>query len=434
MLGEPGAGPSLGCFELIKIHLGLQRPPWPTTRTIPVGPASKATFQSKRWSLKALYGNNRIRNFRYHWYSFVFENLYDQFQRIANFYFVCVAIVQVFTDTPVSPLTSILPLTFVMLLAMIKAGYEDFLRHRADREVNNIPIQIVGEDGQLVTKLAYEITVGDIVLQRANDVFPCDMVLLSTSETTGECYVTTASLDGETNLKKFNAVTATLGIDDPMGFAFNFKGKISCQQPVDDFYTFYGKITVDMNDFKSTEPLSHECLLLRGARLRNTDFVYAVAVYTGPDTKMSLNSKGKQTKYSQIERKLNVFLVVFLALLVLTSAYCESNAYKMRLDDSWFVQLHNVSVWQAVQSNLGFIILFNFIIPISLYVTIELIKFFGSGFFMQDLQMYDAENDVAALANTSDIIEELGQVRIALMSFPCTVHLRMITKRETSRV
>ncbi|KAM7542982.1 hypothetical protein Aperf_G00000004967 [Anoplocephala perfoliata] len=398
------------CWRNLQIKLGIRRPPWPDNRKIPVGPVSQSNFVPETYSLSKLYGDNEISTSRYTWYGFVFQNLEEQTQRIANFYFLCIAIVQLFTDSPVSPVTSILPLAFVILLTMVKQGYEDLLRHRADREINNAPVQIVGLDGKLVDKKASEIVVGDIVLMRSNETFPCDLVLLSSSESNGECYVTTASLDGETNLKRFVAVSATKHLDSPEELANQLEGTIICQQPVDDFYKFYGKITVEITGTEINEPLGPECLLLRGARLRDTDFVYGVAVYTGPDTKMSLNSKGKQTKYSQVERQLNNFLVFILGFLIFISILFTILQFSLRPYDAWYIYLVKPTTWIVVQEFLGFLVLFNYIIPISLYVTIEFQKFFGSMFFGWDLQMYDSEIDQPALVNTSDILEELGQV------------------------
>ncbi len=53
-------------------------------------------------------------------WNFIPKNLLEQFQRVANFYFLCVAIVQFFIDTPVSPVTSVLPLAFVVTVTAIK--------------------------------------------------------------------------------------------------------------------------------------------------------------------------------------------------------------------------------------------------------------------------------------------------------------------------
>lgn len=43
--------------------------------------------------------------------------------------------------------------------------------------------------------------VGDVVLIKEDETFPCDLILLSTSREDGTCFVTTASLDGESSHK-----------------------------------------------------------------------------------------------------------------------------------------------------------------------------------------------------------------------------------------
>ena len=53
--------------------------------------------------------------------------------------------------------------------------------------------------------------VGDIVRVDRNQQFPCDLVLLSSSNSTGKCFVMTANLDGETNLKPLFASKETKG-------------------------------------------------------------------------------------------------------------------------------------------------------------------------------------------------------------------------------
>ena len=67
---------------------------------------------------------------------------------------------------------------------------------------------------------------------------------------------------------------------------------------------------------------------------------------------------------------------------------------------------------QILQDSLSFMVLYNYIIPISLYVTIELQKFVGSFFLVWDIQLYDEETDQPAKCNSSDLNEELGQVSL----------------------
>lgn len=68
---------------------------------------------------------------------------------------------------------------------------------------------------------------------------------------------------------------------------------------------------------------------------------------------------------------------------------------------------------------LSFMVLFNFIIPVSMYVTVEMQKFLGSFFISWDKEMYDEEIKEGALVNTSDLNEELGQVRTSSVCICC---------------
>lgn len=63
-------------------------------------------------------------------------------------------------------------------------------------------------------------------------------------------------------------------------------------------------------------------LLYRGARLKNTKWVFGLAIYTGKNTKIMLNSESSSVKMSQIENKVNkilaiILLIQFIACLII---------------------------------------------------------------------------------------------------------------------
>ena len=144
----------------------------------------------------------------------VFRNLFEQFRRIANFYFLIVGFVQLLIDSPVSPFTSISPLVLIVAVTMMKQGYEDFMRHNADRVINRKLVTKIDPNGVLQIP-SEKIEVGDIVCVEDGDEFPCDMLILSSSNPKGKVSIMTANLDGETNLKTQSAPNETRELNQP---------------------------------------------------------------------------------------------------------------------------------------------------------------------------------------------------------------------------
>lgn len=60
---------------------------------------------------------------------------------------------------------------------------------------------------------------------------------------------------------------------------------------------------------------------------------------------------------------------------------------------------------------LTFVILYNNLIPISLQVTLEMVRFLQAIFINMDIEMYHEETNTPAMARTSNLNEELGQIK-----------------------
>ncbi|CAB1325381.1 unnamed protein product, partial [Coregonus sp. 'balchen'] len=280
----------------------------------------------------------------------------------------------VIVDTPTSPVTSGLPLFFVITVTAIKQGYEDWLRHKADNEVNKYLVTVL-EDGRRARKESEKI---------------------KSSREDETCFVTTASLDGESNHKTHYTVP------DTEKNLESLSATIECEQPQPDLY-------------KSLGP---ENLLLKGATLKNTQKIYGVAVYSGMETKMALNYQGKSQKRSAVEKSINSFLLVYLCILVSKALVCTTLKYVWQSrpgqDEPWYNQKtqkeKDTNLYLKMFTDfLSFMVLFNFIIPVSMYVTVEMQKFLGSFFITWDKDFFDPEIQEGALVNTSDLNEELGQ-------------------------
>uniref|UniRef100_A0A665UV91 Phospholipid-transporting ATPase n=1 Tax=Echeneis naucrates TaxID=173247 RepID=A0A665UV91_ECHNA len=373
---------------------------------------------------------NRLIIFYTIW-NFVPKNLFEQFRRIANFYFLIIFLVQLMIDTPTSPVTSGLPLIFVITVTAIKQGYEDWLRHNADNEVNGAPVFVV-RSGSLVQTRSKNIRVGDIVRVAKDETFPADLVLLSSDRADGTCHITTASLDGETNLKVCVCTHAHLE---------SLQAVVECQQPEADLYSTIHLSLCLFCVCSCVRPLGPENLLLRGARLKNTKEIFGVAVYTGMESKMALNYKCKSQKRSAVEKSMNTFLIIYLGILLFEAILSTILKYAWQAEDKWDEPFYNQKTEQERNSSpilkfisdfLAFLVLYNFIIPISLYVTVEMQKFLGSFFIGWDLDLYHEESDEKAQVNTSDLNEELGQVEYVFTDKTGTLTENEMQFRECS--
>ena len=273
-----------------------------------------------------------------------------------------------------------------------KQAYEDFLRYRADNMVNKSMVTVI-RDGIEVDIRCEDITAGDLVRVSRDCDVPCDLILLKSSDD-GKCFVTTANLDGETNLK---TLVKPKGLPDYESSKLHTLGVIECEQSHTDLYSFNGRIELPSNINRISViptdmelqtglhsiPLMAENLMLRGSRVRNTEWAIACAVYTGQTTKLALNSKITKNKMSSSEQFINKYLYFFIILLlaIVTVSYFMKRYYDLHHPEHnlYLRQIFNDYVVSSfLQDYFSFLILFNFLIPISMYVTIEMHKFIGN--------------------------------------------------------
>uniref|UniRef100_A0A663MNF9 ATPase phospholipid transporting 8B3 n=1 Tax=Athene cunicularia TaxID=194338 RepID=A0A663MNF9_ATHCN len=158
---------------------------------------------------KKKYAGNAIRTAKYNIFTFLPLNLYEQFHRTANVYFVFVILLQTFPEISTVPwYTLLFPLSCLLTIRGLRDLIDDIGRHQSDRNINSRPCEILS--GKSFRRQKWrDICVGDIVRLRKEDFVPADMLLLCSSEPSSLCYVETAEIDGETNLKFRQALLAT---------------------------------------------------------------------------------------------------------------------------------------------------------------------------------------------------------------------------------
>ncbi|GAB2220643.1 hypothetical protein Drorol1_Dr00008305 [Drosera rotundifolia] len=365
------------------------------------------------------YANNYVKTTKYTPATFIPKALFEQFRRVANFFFLLTGILAFTPLAPYSSTSAIVPLVFVIGVSMVKEGIEDWRRKQQDIEVNNRKVKVHRGNGVFEYMQWRHLRVGDVVKVEKDEFFPADIILLSSSYEDAICYVETMNLDGETNLKLKQALEATSSLSEDSNFA-DFKAIVRCEDPNANLYSFVGTM-----DIETQYPLSPQQLLLRDSKLRNTDYVYGVVVFTGHDTKVMQNSTDPPSKRSRIERKMDYIIYFMFGMLCLISFIGSIFFGIWTRDDlrnnamtSWYLRPDDTTVYfnpkrAALAAFLHFLtalMLYSYFIPISLYVSIEIGKLLQTHFINNDIQMYHEESDKPAHARTSNLNEELGQV------------------------
>ncbi|KAJ7963207.1 Phospholipid-transporting ATPase [Quillaja saponaria] len=310
----------------------------------------------------------------------------------------------------------IAPLAFVVGLSMAKEALEDWNRFLQDVKVNNRKANVHKGNGIFGLRPWQKIKVGDVVKVQKDQFFPADLLLLSSSYEDGICYVETMNLDGETNLKVKRSLEVTLPLDNDEAFK-DFTGTIQCEDPNPNLYTFVGNLEYERQVF----PVDPGQILLRDSKLRNTAYVYGVVIFSGHDSKVMQNATKSPSKRSTIEKKMDYiiyFLFVLLILISLVSSVAFAIQTKLETPDRWYLKPEeagdqynpNDPALAGFYHMITALMLYGYLIPISLYVSIEVVKVLQATFINQDIQMYDEETGVPAQARTSNLNEELGQV------------------------
>ncbi|XP_068958549.1 phospholipid-transporting ATPase VB isoform X2 [Petaurus breviceps papuanus] len=364
-----------------------------------------------------LYSGNRIHTTKYTLLNFLPRNLFEQFHRWANLYFLFLVILNWMPSIEVFHREiTMLPLAIVLLIIMVKDGMEDYKKYRFDQEINSSNIQIYEKkEKDYMQRHWKDVRVGDFVQLQCNEIIPADILLLFSSDPSGVCHLETANLDGETNLKQRRVVKG-FWHQEPRFEPELFQNKIVCEKPNNNLSKFKGYME---HPDQTRTGFNSESLLLRGCTIRNTEVVVGIVIYAGHETKAMLNNSGPRYKRSKIERRMNIdifFCVGILFLMCLIGAIGHS-LWKGTFSEIPLFDVPDANgsfpsvALQSFYMFLTMIILLQTLIPISLYVSIELVKL-GQVFFLHnDIDLYDEEVDLSIQCRALNITEDLGQIQ-----------------------
>ncbi|GAA5886239.1 hypothetical protein JCM6882_001576 [Rhodosporidiobolus microsporus] len=279
-----------------------------------------------------------------------------------------------------------------------------------------------------------KLEVGDVVLLKENDQIPADVVVLSTSDADGVCFVETKNLDGETNLKPRKALKATMGIGNEEDVE-HARFWVDSEPPHANLYSYNGVVrwrsredkvgmehpVVEHQERRESEEMQEAVtineLLLRGCALRNTKWVIGLVVFTGADTKIMLNQGETPSKRSKIEKETNFNVICNFVVLILLCVGCAVGGGIYDQQDGRSAEYYerggeytSSAVGNAFITFGAALVLFQNIVPISLVITVELVKTIQAFFIYSDIDMYYEPLDHPCVPKTWNISDDLGQI------------------------
>lgn len=407
-------------------------------------------FSQEQLSAATSHCDNHVRTTKYTALTFVPLNLFEQFHRVANVYFLFFVILQLFpTIRQINVFIAAIPLLLVLAISAFKDAVEDNIRRRLDRDFNSrkclsLPAfqnwnerqnqkkpagccaakkktaEAVTVDGigsaQMLTWS--HLRVGDVVAISDGEPIPADVVVLYTSKDDGRCFVETREIDGESNLKVKEALLSLEHFQNSAGCSY----RLECEPPNSDLYSFAGNLHIaSSSESASAISVAIENVLLRGSTLQNTKYVIAMIAYTGHESKILVSSGKIHLKRSNIERKLNPMVILNVLILIVLCAvvailrtiysgnYNSSNApYSFLTFSATFWKGDNPE--SGILTFLSCTLLLNSVVPISLYVMVEICRIAQAFFIYSDKELRDEAVGKGCDPRTWNISDDLGQI------------------------
>uniref|UniRef100_A0A4W2FD85 Phospholipid-transporting ATPase n=1 Tax=Bos indicus x Bos taurus TaxID=30522 RepID=A0A4W2FD85_BOBOX len=305
------------------------------------------------------YKKNIIHTAKYNVFSFLPLNLYEQFHRFSNLYFLLIILLQGIPEISTLPwFTLFAPLVCLLTIRAIRDLVDDIGRHRSDKIVNNRPCQILM--GKRLTWFCWP----------AQSPAACAM---------------------------WRRLTST--------------GKVVCEEPNSRMHHFVGCL-----EWKGKKyPLDSGNILLRGCKVRNTDTCYGLVVYAGFDTKIMKNCGKIHLKRTKIDHLMNRLVVLIFVSMVVVSAVLTFGFWhkvkEFKANHHYVSAVHMRSVaMEAFFIFWGFLILLSVLVPMAMFIMAEFIYLGNSVFINWDEHMYYEPQDLPAKARSTSLNDLLGQV------------------------
>eukprot|EP00803_Ostreobium_quekettii_P002905 evm.model.scf_903.4 EVM.evm.TU.scf_903.4 scf_903:32108-44084(+) len=387
-------------------------------------------------TLPATFKSNAIKTSKYNVATFLPIFLLEMFRRAAYLYFLLQAGLSWWEEvSPFSGVGATAALLFVLVVSAVKAGLEDYKRHVEDKVTNNTPTTVVNlKTGEVEEKKWKDVKVGDVVKVADDELFPADLMCLKTGLADNLCYIRTTNLDGESNLKIRKPVDLRgvpgFGEDEKetMKLPESFRGQLESEHPNRNLHKYKGRFQATYSDStgatrRTQMPVTMNEMLLRGTLLKNSRHVYGLVVYTGPESRIQKNAAAAPLKYGSFDLFLNIQVY---ALIVIQAIMCvclaagnliwreeEGKKRYFLAFDQYVAGNYEDSVTYFFLVFLTFWILTSYMVPISLFVTMEIVKFWQAFVFINNdpnMVLEEGNESSHAHARNSNLNEDLGKV------------------------
>ncbi|XP_027200539.2 phospholipid-transporting ATPase VB-like [Dermatophagoides pteronyssinus] len=373
------------------------------------------------------YKANRINTSKYTWITFLPKNLFEQFYRFANLYFLFIQILNWLPGMEVFVReVQLMPLLFVLSVTAIKDLFEDRRRHLSDKRVNNMATRRYDTKTKRFVRIKWkEVQVGDLIHLACNEMVPADILLLRSqsaeNEDYGTCYVETSNLDGESNLKPRYVVPDVIKPYQSLDQA-DFDFIVECEKPNLKLHKFNGSLIYNNDDGspKKRIAINKDNILLRDCTLKNTGFAEGLVIYAGHESKAMLNNKGPRHKRSRLEKMMNRDIIMCVVILIIMCVIGFMGRYfwldqftdpKMRPPyNDYDNPVESLDFIWPLKTFATFLILYQMIIPISLYVCIEMVKLGQVYLINRDEFLIDKQTGKRCECRAWNITEDLGQI------------------------
>lgn len=303
-----------------------------------------------------------------------------------------------------------LPFALVLLAAFVKEAFEDYKRHVADAVINNRMYTTIGPDGLPKAVPSKDLKVGDYVVIQQNQEIPADCIVMATSAEDGICYVETAQLDGETNLKRRSPFRLTESLPNE-DFA-TLQGTAQCSNPRHNLDDFSGSLQIEGKG--DAQPVDKQNLLIRGTMLRNTTWVVGLVAYVGFKTKLALNSSAPPFKYSALNKMVDRMVTTIIGIKICFCIVAAIVAASFSTETYTYLAISESAAVIGVKAFFSYAILLSYVVPQTLMISLEIAKIIQGRWIDWDVEMaLDPQQPkvTGARARSTDQNDELGRVK-----------------------